>query len=85
MSVRVVARIRPLLKIENEKDIIVSSQDEADKQSSIIKIPNPKNTAEGFSFQFNSVYGQAATQQDIFDAEGGYLERAGLRLVTDSA
>jgi len=70
MSVRVVARIRPLLKSENEKDIIVQSQDGPDAKPTIVKIPNPKNLAEEYSFQFNSVYGQESTQQEIFDAEG---------------
>ncbi|KAL2400981.1 Kinesin-like protein KIF22 [Exophiala dermatitidis] len=69
MSVRVVARIRPLLKSEHEKDQIVTSHSGADGQPTIIKIPNPKNFAEEYSFQFNSVYEQTATQQEIFDAE----------------
>ena len=74
MSVRVVARVRPLLNSENETDSIVRT-DSADYSSSnsrpnLIKIPNPKNFSEEFSFQFNSVYNQDATQQEIFDAEG---------------
>lgn len=36
----------------------------------MLKIPNPKNFGEEYSFQFNSVYEQHATQQEIFDAEG---------------
>ncbi|KIW27932.1 uncharacterized protein PV07_07628 [Cladophialophora immunda] len=69
MSVRVVARIRPLLKTELEKDQIVTSHDGPDGKPTIVKIPNPKNFAEEYSFQFNSVYEQQATQQEIFDAE----------------
>ncbi|KIW89430.1 uncharacterized protein Z519_09586 [Cladophialophora bantiana CBS 173.52] len=69
MSVRVVARIRPLLKSEIEKDQIVTSHNGADGKPTIVKIPNPKNFAEEYSFQFNSVYEQDATQQEIFDAE----------------
>ena len=65
MSVRVVARIRPLLKSELDKDTIVSADD-----SSVIKIPNPKNEGEQYSFQFNSVYGSEATQQALFEGEG---------------
>jgi hypothetical protein len=65
MSVRVVARIRPLLKAEVEKDVIV----EADNKSSVVKIPDPKSSNH-FSFQFSSVYGQTATQADLFDSEG---------------
>jgi len=74
MSVRVIARIRPLLQSELDKDQIVSTQNGPDDKPSIIKIPNPKNFGEEFSFQFNSVYDQASTQQDIFDAEGQYLD-----------
>jgi hypothetical protein len=73
MSVRVVARIRPLLKQEIEKDVIVTSTTSPLEPSGvpkIVRIPNPKNDAELYSFQFNSVYGQEATQQDIFDNEG---------------
>jgi methionyl-tRNA formyltransferase len=70
MSVRVVARIRPLLKSEHEKDEIVTSHDGPDGKPSVVKIPNPKNLAEEYSFQFSSVYEQSATQQEIFDAEG---------------
>ena len=71
MSVRVVARIRPLLKTELDKDTIVSV-DGASGQgpSTIVRVPNPKNEGEEFSFQFNSVYGPEATQQDLFDGEG---------------
>jgi len=72
MSVRVVARIRPLLKKETEKDVIVSaalSLPEPDTNPTIVRIPNPKNEAELYSFQFNSVYEQDATQQEIFDNE----------------
>ena len=73
MSVRVIARIRPLLKSETEKDIITTTASagiEPDSQPTVVRIPNPKNECETFSFQFNSVYGQDASQQDIFDNEG---------------
>lgn len=73
MSVRVVARIRPLLKSENEKDQIVTSHNGPDGNPAIVKIPNPKNFAEEFSFQFNSVYEQEATQQELYDAEGTHI------------
>ena len=64
MSVRVVARIRPLLKSELDKDTIVAAD------GPVVRIPNPKNESEDFSFQFNSVYGADATQQELFDGEG---------------
>lgn len=70
MSVRVVARVRPLLKSELEKDQIVTSHAVTDGGPTIVKIPNPKNFAEEFSFQFNSVYEQESTQQELFEAEG---------------
>jgi hypothetical protein len=74
MSVRVVARIRPLLKAEIEKDVIVTAAQcqtaSANSRSQIVRIPNPKNDAELYSFQFNSVYEQEATQQELFENEG---------------
>lgn len=66
MSVRVTARIRPLLKAEIEKDTILTVND------SVVTIPNPKNAGEEFTFQFNSVYGANATQQDLFDGESEF-------------
>ena len=70
MSVRVVARIRPLLKAEIAKDQILTTHDGPDGKPAIVKIPNPKIPAEEYSFQFNSVYGQESTQQELYDAEG---------------
>ncbi|RYP74678.1 hypothetical protein DL770_007565 [Monosporascus sp. CRB-9-2] len=56
MSVRVVARIRPLLEKELDKDIIVHAASSEDgKPCNVVKIPNPKNEAEEFSFAFNGV------------------------------
>lgn len=71
MSVRVVARIRPLLPSELDKDVIVRA-DRVDENSppTLVKIPNPKNEAEEFSFAFNSVYDQETTQETIFNCEG---------------
>jgi hypothetical protein len=73
MSVRVVARIRPLLKSELERDIIVTAgdneSDSADAKS-VVRIPNPKQPGELYSFQFSSVYDANATQANLFDGEG---------------
>ncbi|KAF2445585.1 kinesin family protein-like protein [Karstenula rhodostoma CBS 690.94] len=73
MSVRVVARIRPLLKHELDKDSIVTAESTTDENTkdrpTIVRIPNPKTDSESFSFQFSSVYEQEATQQELFDAE----------------
>ena len=89
MSVRVIARIRPLLKLENERDIIVTTaasessehgtgktgnkaggKQNGNDNTGVIRIPNPKNGAEQYSFQFNSVYDHTATQQAVYDSEG---------------
>jgi len=74
MSVRVVARIRPLLEKELDKDVIVRADStEEGKHPTIVKIPNPKNGTEEFSFAFNSVYDQSTTQEKLFTAEGKLL------------
>lgn len=73
MSVRVVARIRPLLKNELDKDKIVHAIPNAGERAdskTVVRIPNPKNEAELYSFQFSSVYDEVATQQDLFESEG---------------
>ena len=71
MSVRVVARIRPLLDKESSSDIIVHADCIAEgKPLTVVKIPNPKNEAEEFSFSFNSVYTVETTQEELFKAEG---------------
>ncbi|KAL5045218.1 hypothetical protein BDW71DRAFT_184481 [Aspergillus fruticulosus] len=89
MSVRVVARVRPLLKSERDVDIILHTgskhtlPSKADRESSqatsklaalrdrdtIVRIPNPKNENEEYSFQFNAVYDANASQQELFEAE----------------
>jgi hypothetical protein len=91
MSVRVVARVRPLLKSEREVDVILRTgsstqlvHSKADKTGSkdsaalaalrdrdnLVRIPNPKNENEEYSFQFNAVYDAESSQQELFDAEG---------------
>ncbi|KAI3339249.1 P-loop containing nucleoside triphosphate hydrolase protein [Ustulina deusta] len=70
MSVRVVARIRPLLEKELDRDIIVRPASNDDGRSStVVKIPNPRNESEEFSFTFNGVYDQATSQEELFTAE----------------
>ncbi|KAI1175251.1 P-loop containing nucleoside triphosphate hydrolase protein [Nemania sp. FL0916] len=70
MSVRVVARIRPLLDKEGDKDIIVRPASNNDGESNnVVKIPNPRNEAEEFSFTFNSVYSDSTTQEELFTSE----------------
>ncbi|PNP56508.1 hypothetical protein THARTR1_03204 [Trichoderma harzianum] len=72
MSVRVVARLRPLLSQELDKDIIVRTDSvEPEKPATIVKIPNPRNESEEFSFTFNGVYGSETTQETLFTSEGG--------------
>lgn len=76
MSVRVVARIRPLLEKELDKDTIVRVDSvEAGKPCTIIKIPNPKNEGEEFSFAFNGVYDQSTAQETLFTSEGLFHHR----------
>ena len=72
MSIRVVARIRPLLKNEIEHDVILATDNNIDPTTakSLVKIPNPKCQSEDYSFQFNSVYDREATQAQLFDNEG---------------
>ncbi|KAH8773681.1 P-loop containing nucleoside triphosphate hydrolase protein [Diaporthe sp. PMI_573] len=70
MSVRVVARIRPLLEGEAEKDVIVRADTkDGSKKPTVVKIPNPKNESEDFKFSFGGVYDQSATQEALFTAE----------------
>jgi hypothetical protein len=71
MSVRVVARIRPLLGDELDKDVIVTvDSTEEGRAPNVVKIPSPKNAAEEFTFAFNSVYDQPTSQEELFTAEG---------------
>jgi hypothetical protein len=89
MSVRVVARVRPLLKAERDVDVILhtgSKEGKADRNTSqensklaalrdrdtLVRIPNPKNENEEYSFQFNAVYDAEVSQQEFFEAEGSY-------------
>ncbi|OQD74566.1 hypothetical protein PENDEC_c010G05466 [Penicillium decumbens] len=88
MSVRVVARVRPLLKTEREVDVIVrtgsSGPAESKSQQSangdrklaalrdrddVVRIPNPRNGGEEYTFQFSAVYDANVAQQEMFDAE----------------
>lgn len=72
MGIRVVARIRPQQRHELDKDVIVSAASDNDTSAhpTVVKVPNPKNESEDFSFQFSSVYEQSSNQQEIFDNEG---------------
>ncbi|KAK3072040.1 hypothetical protein LTR53_007550 [Teratosphaeriaceae sp. CCFEE 6253] len=74
MSIRVVARIRPLLNAEIERDVIVSAArapGDADdtQQNNLVRIPNPRNEAEAYTFHFQGVYDRAATQAQLYEAE----------------
>lgn len=90
MSVRVVARVRPLLKSERELDVIVRTGTSATTteaklretengdrklaalrdRDNVVRIPNPKNEGEEYTFNFNAVYDSDVVQQELFDAEG---------------
>lgn len=61
-TVRVIARIRPLLAKEEDSDIIVKVKEGAHA----ITIPNPKNEKENFTFPFAAVLDSETTQAQIF-------------------
>ena len=72
MPVRVVARIRPPQYKDLDEDIIIStiSNDYDASYPSEVKIPNPRNEKENFTFNFSSVYDHLKSQQDLFENEG---------------
>ena len=71
MPVRVVARIRPPPQ-HKEKDTIIStiSNGYDAPYPTEIKIPNPRNEKENFTFNFSGVYDHLKTQQELFENEG---------------
>jgi hypothetical protein len=48
----------------------VHAEGQDDKPMNIVRIPNPKNEAEVFSFAFNGVYDLETTQEELFTKEG---------------
>lgn len=66
----VVARIRPLLDKELDKDTIVRAESGPDGKLNIVRIPNPKKEEEEFSFTFNGVYDMGTSQEELFTNEG---------------
>ena len=74
-----VARIRPLLDRDTEldKDIIVRAESSHEgKPANVVRIPNPKNPAEEFSFTFNGVYDMETSQETLFTSEGKQITLA---------
>ncbi|TQS38906.1 hypothetical protein Golomagni_00577 [Golovinomyces magnicellulatus] len=70
MSIRVVARIRPVFDEESKSQIIVRAESsKGTKPYNIIRIPNPKKEREEFSFTFNAVYDSESTQEELFTNE----------------
>ncbi|RKF76682.1 Kinesin-like protein KIF22 [Golovinomyces cichoracearum] len=70
MSIRVVARIRPVFDEESKTQIIVRAESsKGTKPYNIIRIPNPKKEREEFSFTFNAVYDSESTQEELFANE----------------
>lgn len=66
-----VARIRPLLDKELDRDTIVRAESSQEgKPANIVRIPNPKKESEEFSFTFNGVYDMGTTQEELFTHEG---------------
>lgn len=43
-------------------------------RDNVVRIPNPKNEGEEYSFQFNAVYDADVAQQELFDAEGEWFK-----------
>ena len=76
MPVRVVARIRPPQHKDPDvpdQDIIISTISnghDAPPYPTEVKIPNPRNEKENFTFNFSSVYDHLKTQQELFENEG---------------
>ena len=58
MSIRVVARIRPQQQHELAKDTVIeaASKDGDSGPLNVVKLENPKNPTESFTFDFSSVY-----------------------------
>ncbi|PWY88427.1 kinesin-domain-containing protein [Aspergillus heteromorphus CBS 117.55] len=50
---------------KKEKGALAALRD----RDTVVRIPNPKNESEEYSFQFNAVYDAEASQQELFDAE----------------
>ena len=61
-----------MLDKELEKqDIIVRAESSQEgKPANVVRIPNPKNPAEEFSFTFNGVYDMETSQETLFTNEG---------------
>ena len=72
MAVRVVARIRPIQHKELDQDIILSTVSNGHDASypTEVKIANPRNEKENFTFNFSTVYDHRKSQQDLFENEG---------------
>lgn len=63
---------------ELDKDIIVRAECSEDgKPMNIVRIPNPKNESEEFSFMFNGVYDMETTQEELFTNEGAAAHSRG--------
>ena len=60
-----------MLGTELDKDTIVRAEcSQEGKPMNVVRIPNPKNEAEEFSFTFNGVYDMETTQEELFTSEG---------------
>ena len=72
MPVRVIARIRPPQHKDPEQDSIIStiSNGYDTPYPTEVKIPNPRNEKENFTFNFSSVYDHLKTQQELYENEG---------------
>ncbi|KAK2836956.1 hypothetical protein FQN49_006554 [Arthroderma sp. PD_2] len=57
------------LKAKKGKGGKDENTDASSGKATVVRIPNPRNEGEDFSFKFHSVYDGTATQQELFDAE----------------
>lgn len=64
-TIRIIARVRPLLGGEIEEDIVVHTEGTA------ISVPNPKNGNENYTFKFNATHNAKSNQALLF-AEGEF-------------
>ncbi|KAI9643326.1 hypothetical protein NHQ30_007945 [Ciborinia camelliae] len=57
-------------KQELDKDTIVRAESSQDSKTfNVVRIPNPKNESEEFSFTFNGVYDMGTSQEELFTNE----------------
>ncbi|KAL4920268.1 P-loop containing nucleoside triphosphate hydrolase protein [Aspergillus aurantiobrunneus] len=59
----------PSSKTDRKSSQVTSKLAALRNRDTLVRIPNPKNENEEYSFQFNAVYDADASQQELFEAE----------------